>query len=595
MTIGNFKKELRKMIRVLLWHPYLMLATLTLTLCAAVFEALGVGMLIPIVQSVEQQNIDSVFIKYAKMFFEFLGFDYSFVNLMLGFLFVVLLKYSLMGFQKYITKKYSATIKMDLRNKAFEKLLKGPLNFYYSNDVGELHATVFNSADFAGGSSELVLLSISSATLMVTYFTLNCLISFRLTLLASFLFIVILFIILPRIKKGNVYGNREKKLKADLSLCILDNLGGIKTLKAFHKEQMVVGKFRKIVGKYRQNAIEMELNSILSIFLYEPLIMITVVVVMIVAVQFYHLNIILLVTFFYIFNLLAPQVRAMNNYLMQIMHYLPHFSRTYGLIYKERENSVVEGELAVNGFQSTLEIKGLFFNYNKPQGDVLKNINLTIKKNTTVAFVGMSGGGKTTLIDILVRHHNIKQGAVFVDGIDLMKIRADSWSNIIGVVEQNPYIFNDTIYENIRFGLKNVTEDEVIMASKAANAHGFISRMQNSYQTVIGNQGIDLSGGQKQRIALARALLKNSEILIFDEATSQLDSESEQMIKESIDELGKEKTIIIIAHRFSTIVHSDTIFLLENGQIIEQGRHKELYRKSIRYKQYFDLQLAAPE
>lgn len=569
-----------------------MMTTLALTLAAAFFEALGAGMIIPILQSIQGQEINSIFISYANKLLQHFSLQYTFVNLMLVFLGLMMVKYLFVGFQKYTTKIFSATLKMDLRNKTFESLMRQPLSHYYSNKIGDLHATVFNSADFAGGASEILLIMASSTLLTVTYLALNSMISFKLTLLALGLFGITLLLIMPRFKKSNELGEQEKTLKGVTSSQIIDSLGGIKTIKAYHNESLARDRFFYTTKGYRKIAIKMELNSIFCFLLYEPVTLVAVVILMTTAVQSFHMNILIVVTFFYIFNLLAPHVRALNSYAIQLMEYLPHFSRTYELIHWNSDDLVPTGNREILGFHSRIEIKNLYFKYPNSPRDTLKNINLIIPKNTTVALVGMSGGGKTTLVDIISRHHNIQRGQILVDGVDLMDIRVDCWHQMIAVVDQSPYIFNDSICENIRFGFKEASDEAVVQAAKSAYAHDFIIQMSKGYQTVVGNQGIELSGGQKQRIALARALVRNPDILILDEATSQLDSDSEQKIQRAIEKLEEAKTIIVIAHRLSTIVRSQHIFLIENGEIIEEGEHQTLHQKGGRYRTYFDLQFA---
>jgi subfamily B ATP-binding cassette protein MsbA len=336
--------------------------------------------------------------------------------------------------------------------------------------------------------------------------------------------------------------------------------------------------------------MKLELNEILSILLYEPIMLVMVVIMMIVSVKFFAMNVLVMITFFYIFMLLAPQVRMINNFLMQIVKNLSHFSRVYEIIYWKGHCIVPKGTVQIDKIHSEIDIHNLSFRYRKTTKPVLKDVNLNICKGSKVAFVGMSGGGKSTLLDILIRHHPISEGKILIDGIDLMEIKAEAWNRLIGVVEQTPYIFQGSVRDNICFGKLHATEDEVVEAAKAAYAHNFILQMPNGYDTAVGNQGIELSGGQKQRIALARALIKNPEILMLDEATSALDSESEKFIQDAISKIQGVKTILIVAHRLSTVVSADKIVFVEDGRIKEIGNHAELIKANGRYKDYYNLQ-----
>lgn len=583
-------KIFKENLHVLFWHRRLMVLTFVLTLGVAGFEALGTGMVIPILQSVQGQETDNLFIRYAKSLTNFLSLEYTFTNLMLIFLGLMLTKYVVIGYQKYVTKLFSATTKVDLRAKSFESLMRQPISFYYSHRVGDLHATVFNSADLAGGVSETILLMVSSLCLALTYIVINSLISFKLTALAIVLFGLALLMISHGFRFGKRFGEEEKNLKNKISVQVIDTLNGIKNVKTYGNEFYCKKNFRELLVDYLRNVMKLERNEIFSILLYEPIMLVMVVAMMIISIKLFSMNVLVMITFFYVFMLLTPQVRMINNYFMQAMKNLPHFSYVYEIIYWRGGWEVPQGIHAIQKFQSEIEIRDVSFKYHTSPNYALREVGLTIQKGTKTALVGMSGGGKSTLLDLLIRHHPITQGEILIDGVNLMDIEAKSWNRLIGVVEQSPYIFQGTVRDNIRFGKLDATEDEIMAAAKAAHAHDFILQMPCGYDTIVGNQGIELSGGQKQRFALSRALIKNPEILILDEATSALDSESEQKIQMSLAGLEKEKTIITVAHRLSTIMNADKIFFIENGRVIEEGSHGSLLELKGRYKTYYDLQ-----
>jgi ABC-type multidrug transport system fused ATPase/permease subunit len=222
---------------------------------------------------------------------------------------------------------------------------------------------------------------------------------------------------------------------------------------------------------------------------------------------------------------------------------------------------------------------------------VLENINLTIEKGKTIAIVGKSGSGKSTLVDLLPRFIDPQSGEIYLDGRDIREYKISDLRNLLGIVSQQSILFNDTFYNNIAFGMDNANEEEVIQAARIANAHDFIMETNDGYQTNVGDAGSKLSGGQKQRISIARALLKNPPILILDEATSSLDTESEKLVQDAIIKLMKNRTSIVIAHRLSTVKHSDEILVLEEGQIVENGNHDQLLAKNGYYKKYHSLQM----
>jgi len=223
---------------------------------------------------------------------------------------------------------------------------------------------------------------------------------------------------------------------------------------------------------------------------------------------------------------------------------------------------------------------------------VLKNISFKIEKGRTIALVGPSGGGKSTLADLVPRFYDPTEGAVLLDGVDLREYNLESLRRLIGVVTQESILFNDTIFNNIAFGMRDVKEEDVVRAAQVANAHDFITATEKGYQTLIGERGSRLSGGQRQRIAIARAVLKNPPILILDEATSALDSESERLVQDALTNLMKNRTSLVIAHRLSTIQHADEIIVIQNGHIVERGRHDELIKHSGLYRKLSEIQKA---
>jgi ABC-type multidrug transport system fused ATPase/permease subunit len=271
-----------------------------------------------------------------------------------------------------------------------------------------------------------------------------------------------------------------------------------------------------------------------------------------------------------------------------------------GLASEERIDKILQAEnpivnktnpTKIDHFSNGIEFNNVSFSYKKgDDGYVLKNINLTIPKGKTIALVGQSGSGKTTLADMIPRFYDTDLGEIKIDGISLKDLEIESLRKQIGVVTQESILFNDTIENNIAFGLDSIDKNKIIEAAKVANAHEFILQQPDGYQTNIGDRGGKLSGGQRQRISIARAILKNPPILILDEATSALDTESERLVQDALNNLMKNRTSIVIAHRLSTIVNADEIVVINKGELAEKGSHKELLEKDGIYKKLFDMQ-----
>jgi ABC-type multidrug transport system fused ATPase/permease subunit len=267
--------------------------------------------------------------------------------------------------------------------------------------------------------------------------------------------------------------------------------------------------------------------------------------------------------------------------------------RVFNILDTEPAIKASPSTIELSSFNDSIEFKGVYFAYRKSDF-VLKDVNITLSKGKVLAIVGLSGAGKTTFVNLLPRFHDPQKGAVLIDGRDIRGFKLDSLRRNIGIVTQETILFNDTVRNNIAFGVPGAVMEDIERVAKAANAHDFIMGMPQGYDTFIGDRGIKISGGEKQRIAIARALFKDPPVLILDEATSQLDSQSERLVQEAIDRLMENRTVFVIAHRLSTVEHADRIIVFEKGRIVESGTHRELIEINGVYRRLYELQFKKP-
>jgi subfamily B ATP-binding cassette protein MsbA len=302
-----------------------------------------------------------------------------------------------------------------------------------------------------------------------------------------------------------------------------------------------------------------------------------------------------LITFIATFYMILEPAKRLSTSYSNIMKGMASAERVDFIL--KAENKIKEKKDAVEKkqFNSSIEYCNVSFKYDHNLPNVLRDINFKIEKGKTIALVGQSGSGKSTLVDLLPRFYDIEHGEILIDGVNIKDTKIKDLRSLIGIVNQEPILFNDTFYNNIVFGRENVTKEEVFAASEVAHAHEFISTNKYQYDHNIGDRGGKLSGGQRQRLSIARAVLSNPPILILDEATSALDTESERLVQDALINLMKNRTTIVIAHRLSTVIHADEICVMHEGQIVERGKHDYLLSLNGYYKRLHDLQMFSSE
>ena len=483
----------------------------------------------------------------------------------------------------------------DIRIEVYNKVLRLPLSFFSEERKGDIIARMSADVSVVENSltSSLDMLIRNPIALFVCFITLFT-VSWQLTLFV--------LVILPL--AGWVMGSVSRKLKSqsvvaqgqwgDIMSQLDETLGGLRIIKAFIAERKMSERFAKINNGFRDamNAMVIRQSSA------HPM------------SEFLGTCVIVIVLWFggaLILNQYSPIDAAMFIFylviLYSIINPLKEFSKAFyniplGLASMERidmilkaENHIKEPEkpLPLTAFEHELEFRDVSFSYIEGR-QVLKHVNLKVQKGKTVALVGQSGSGKSTLVDLVPRYHDVGEGALLIDGKNVKDVSIPALRSLIGNVNQEAILFNDTFYNNITFGVENATMEQVIEAAKIANAHDFIMESEKGYDTMIGDRGGRLSGGQRQRVSIARAILKNPPILILDEATSALDTESERLVQEALERLMKSRTTIAIAHRLSTIKNADEICVLYEGEIVERGTHEELIALNGYYKKLNDMQ-----
>lgn len=485
----------------------------------------------------------------------------------------------------------------DMRNKMFGKILQLPLSYYSEERKGDIMSRMTTDVQEIEWSIMKSLESIfREPVTIVMYLGTMIVVSPQLSLF-SLILLPISGLLIGRIGKSLRRSSTQQKEKIGLLISLMEEtLGGLRIIKGFNAEKNVNRRFHDVNQEYTGVSLKIQrkvdLASPISEFLG---------VTVLVTVLYFGGKLVLgadpsingsiLIFYIAIFSQLLQPAKSFTE---------AYYSVQKGLASAERIDKILDAEVSIRDaenptpltkFEKEIEYKNVSFAYREGEvGWVLDNVNLKIQKGKTIALVGQSGSGKTTLADMLPRFYDTTKGEILVDGVPIKNTKLNELRALMGIVTQESILFNDTVYNNIAFGIDNVTEQQVIDAAKIANAHEFITQMPFGYQTNIGDRGNKMSGGQRQRISIARAVLKNPPILILDEATSALDTESERLVQDALNKLMQNRTSVVIAHRLSTIQHADEIIVMQKGEIIERGTHAELITKSGTYKKLHDLQ-----
>jgi len=509
-------------------------------------------------------------------------------------IFTTLLKVASRYFALFFLAPVRNGVIKDIRNKTFKKVLDLPLSYYsnerkgdiiarMSNDVQEIEISIISTFETIFKEPFIIILHIA------VLFSLNP----NLTLFV--------FILLPL--SGYFIGRigktlRQTAIKGQRKLGILisifeETISGLRILKAFNAEQKSYNRFFSVNSFYTRIMVKVfrrrSLAGPLSEF-FGTIVMITIIwygskLVLKDSLTFEPAN---LIGYIVIFYMIINPTKAITTAYYNIQKGLASLDRVNKILNAKVTIKDKKGALPINEFIYCIEYRDVSFKYEKD--NVLKNINLKIEKGKTVALVGQSGSGKSTMVDLLPRLIDVRMGDILIDNKSIKEFKIKDLRNLMGVVTQESILFNDSVFNNIAYGDENATEEQVIEAAKVANAHEFIVPMKLDYYTNIGDRGGKLSGGQRQRLSIARAVLKNPPILILDEATSSLDTESERLVQDALINLMKNRTSIVIAHRLSTVKNADEIIVLHEGEIVERGKHKELIKIKGYYKRLVDLQ-----
>ncbi|GAB4523061.1 MAG: ABC transporter ATP-binding protein [Pleurocapsa sp.] len=593
----SFDRDNRFILRELKEFRQVAILALIFTCISAVLEGIGVGFILSFLQSLTDPSAEPV--KTGIQWFDILVLDVegSITSRVYRISGLIFLTSALRLGAMYVGRIYIAETQMGvidaLRKKMFEQLQSVGLIYFATTRSGNLTYKVTTELEkIKQAFANIATLLIKGITLIVYAISL-LLISWQLSIISIFVFTLLSSGVSNYIRRVREMSFAESIAGQEFTSVALEFINGIRTVHSYSTQEFERKRFYSASNQVKEAAIQLALCRDAVPVITES--SVTLIIIGMIVISFAYLipngqiQVASLLTFLFVLFRLLPTLRQVSKSRAVISEFKGPINSITELLKTENKPYLKSGTIKFLGLKNAIIFDNVSFSY-EPSELVLKNISFSIEAGKNTALVGSSGSGKSTLIDLIPRFYDCNEGRIFVDNIEIDRFDLSSLRSRIAIVSQDSFIFNASIRDNIAYGLDSISDSQVTDAARFANALEFIQEMPEGFNTILGDRGIRLSGGQRQRIAIARALLRNPEILILDEATSALDSVSEKLIQQSLEQLSQGRTVITIAHRLSTIVNADKVLVLEQGRIIEQGKYKELLAKKGALWQYHQMQ-----
>lgn len=577
--------------------PKIAILALVFTLLAAAFEGFGVGFLLAFLQSLTEPNAEPVKTGIEWVDVLVLGVNAPTTERLYRISALILLATLIRSAFTYLGARYSEVAQLNLayylRIRLFEQLQSLSLRFFAKARSGDLINSLTAEILQIMRAFEVMSLFVIRGSTLVVYILSLLFLSWQLMIISVMLFTLLTVGISTLLGKVREASFEQSKARSQYTAIALEFVNGIRTVQAFAAQNFERQRFYQV----NSQQLKADTNAISIRALVEPLsegAATTIIVIMLVLtfstlIPAGKLQAASLLTFLFVLFRMMPIVRQLNGARARFSNFQGALSNIQELLRTDNKPYLKNGKIEFPALKKSIDFKSVSFCY-EPDNFVLQDINLTLERGTTTALVGASGGGKSTLVDLIARFYDPVAGQVLIDGVDLRTFDINSVRRQMAIVSQDTFIFNTSVRNNIAYSLEDVDEEAIWEAARLANALDFILDLPEKWETQLGDRGVLLSGGQRQRIAIARALLRNPEILILDEATSALDSVSERLIQEALEKLAVGRTVIAIAHRLSTIVRADKVIVLEQGRIVEQGGYQELLEQRGKLWNYYQMQ-----
>lgn len=588
------REQARALIRVAKYRPKLVIAIIFGGVFAALLEGVGLSFILPIVEIVQSPGDPSAeadgVLELFVTAYEFLGIPFTLGYVVTGVSLVLAVRWTSTFFVRWLRGALVIDYTREIQKNSFDNALNARIEYFDQEGSDEILNAIVTQSEYAGRTIRTVIDLIEQGLLALMYLAVALILAPFLTLFAIGLLGGFSIFFRYVVEPGYELGDKVADANEQVQQAAQAGTQGIRDTKLFGLKEELFENFLTAVNQFAESSIKLQRNEQAIQNFYNLLTAVSVFGLVYLAIVFADMSLGALGIFLFAMFRLGPKVSNLNSQIYRLENNLPHLVRTQKFIdelERNREPDVVTESVPKE--VRAVEFDDVWFSYNEDE-QVLRGINFEVEKGEFIAFVGQSGAGKSTIVSLLTRMYEVDEGRIKTNGIPIDEMDVWEWRDRLSVVRQNPFIFNNTLRYNLTIGNRDVSDRELDRVCEIAKVDEFMNDFPEGYETTLGDEGVRLSGGQKQRVALARALIEDADLLILDEATSDLDSSLEKQVQQAIEKMGRDYAIITIAHRLSTVKNADRIYTVENGQITEVGEHKELVDNSGTYAELYGIQ-----